>query len=93
MPFRCIVDVNDKYYNSGIQTFLEGFDFIIQAFFYLCEMNSAADTDNVSERKSLLGLAWKIFLPVAIGLGVVAWLFHREFDSAVWDAVRFTPED
>lgn len=91
MPFRCIVDVNDKYYNSGIQTFLEGFDFIIQAFFYLCEMNSAADTDNVSERKSLLGLAWKIFLPVAIGLGVVAWLFHREFDSAVWDAVRFTP--
>ena len=29
----CIVDVNDKYYNSGIQTFLEGFDFIIQAFF------------------------------------------------------------
>lgn len=35
-------------------------------------------------------LAWKISLPVAIGLGVVIWLFHREFNPDVlrtidWD--------
>ncbi|WP_297060535.1 lysylphosphatidylglycerol synthase transmembrane domain-containing protein [uncultured Duncaniella sp.] len=54
-------------------------------------MKPESDIARVSERKSLIGLAWKIFLPVAIGLGVVVWLFRREFDASVWDSVRFTP--
>lgn len=37
-------------------------------------------------------MGWKIFLPVAIGLGVVAWLFHREFNPQVWHSIEFTPE-
>ncbi len=34
-------------------------------------------------------MAWKMLLPVAIGLGVVWWLFGREFDAGVWDTLRF----
>ncbi len=53
----------------------------------------AMDTQDIrqpkSERKAVLNLAWKIFLPVAIGLAVVAWLFHREFSDDVWDSVDF----
>lgn len=34
-------------------------------------------------------MAWKMLLPVAIGLGVVWWLFGREFDAGVLDTLRF----
>lgn len=44
-----------------------------------------------SPSRGTLDLAWKIFLPVAIGLGVVAWLFHREFNIEVWRSIDFTP--
>lgn len=37
----------------------------------------------------ILNIAWKIFLPVAIGMGVVLWLFHREFDPSVWHSIRW----
>ncbi len=42
-----------------------------------------------SERRQVLGLLWKIFLPMAIGIGVVMWLFHREFNPEVWDSIHF----
>lgn len=44
-----------------------------------------------SPTRGSLDLAWKIFLPIAIGLGVVAWLFHREFSVEVWRSIEFTP--
>ncbi|MCI8997519.1 MAG: flippase-like domain-containing protein [Muribaculaceae bacterium] len=34
-------------------------------------------------------IAWKIMLPVAIGLGVVVWMFHNEFNRKVWDSFHF----
>lgn len=40
-------------------------------------------------KKQTLSLIWKIFLPVAIGVAVVAWLFHREFDPAVLRSIHF----
>lgn len=42
-----------------------------------------------SDRREILNLAWKIFLPIAIGLVAVAWLFHREFRPEVWNLVHF----
>lgn len=51
-------------------------------------MDKCSDNDLTAERGRLNSLAWKILLPVAIGIGVVAWLFHREFDIAVLDMVR-----
>ncbi|MDE6175637.1 MAG: flippase-like domain-containing protein, partial [Duncaniella sp.] len=42
-----------------------------------------------SERRQVLSLVWKIFLPIAIGLGVVVWLFHREFKPEVWESIHF----
>lgn len=39
--------------------------------------------------KRVLSLAWKILLPVIIGLSVVACLFYREFNAGVWEAVHF----
>lgn len=50
------------------------------------------DTDSKptpSVRRQTLNLAWKIFLPITIGLAVVAWLFHREFSVKVWDSIHF----
>lgn len=34
-------------------------------------------------------MAWKMLLPVAIGLGVVWWMFGREFDADVWRSLHF----
>ncbi len=34
-------------------------------------------------------IAWKIFIPVAIGIGVIAWMFHREFDQSIWESFHF----
>lgn len=42
-----------------------------------------------TERFRFLRLAWKIFLPVAIGVGVVLWMFHREFDPSVWNTIHW----
>lgn len=33
--------------------------------------------------------SWKIFIPIAIGLGVTAWLFSREYQPGMFDAVEF----
>lgn len=33
--------------------------------------------------------SYKIILPVVIGLGVVAWLFHKEFKPEVWHQIHF----
>ena len=33
---------------------------------------------------------WKMLLPIAIGLAVVAWLFHDEFDPGVFANFHFT---
>ena len=35
------------------------------------------------------GIAWKILVPVVIGLGVVVWLFHREFNAEVLESIHF----
>lgn len=32
---------------------------------------------------------FKVLLPVAIGLGVVVWLFHREYSPEVWKSIHF----
>lgn len=40
-----------------------------------------------SRRKSYWAL--RILLPVVIGLSVVAWLFHREFNMSVWREIHF----
>ena len=39
-----------------------------------------------TEQQSFKGLGWKVILPVAIGIGVVAWLFRREFSVEVWQS-------
>lgn len=36
------------------------------------------------------GLWWKVALPIAIGIGVVVWLFLREFDPNDLDKVRWS---
>lgn len=37
-------------------------------------------------------LMLKIFIPVAIGIGVIVWLFGREFDINALREIKFTPE-
>lgn len=39
--------------------------------------------------ESMRSMMLKILLPVAIGLGVVVWMFMREFDSGAWQSVTF----
>ncbi|MDE6430713.1 MAG: flippase-like domain-containing protein [Duncaniella sp.] len=52
-------------------------------------MNSQDTKQPPSEHRQILSLAWKIFLPIAIGLAVVVWLFKREFNPAVCEAIHF----
>ncbi|MBD5361164.1 MAG: hypothetical protein HDR87_10730, partial [Bacteroides sp.] len=52
-------------------------------------MNSQDTKQPPSEHRQILSLAWKIFLPIAIGLAVVVWLFKREFNPTVWEAIHF----
>lgn len=40
---------------------------------------------------SIRHIGLKIAVPVAIGLAVVAWLFHSEFSEAQLHTIRFTP--
>lgn len=40
--------------------------------------------------KELSSTIWKIFIPIAIGLAVVIWLFHKEFDPAAFSQFKFT---
>jgi len=47
------------------------------------EMNTTTTMTKPSD------IAWKIFMPVAIGIGVVAWMFHREFDQSIWESFHF----
>ncbi|MDR1169861.1 MAG: flippase-like domain-containing protein [Prevotellaceae bacterium] len=34
--------------------------------------------------------SWKIFLPVLIGLAVIAYMFYKEFDPSTFDEIDFT---
>lgn len=52
-------------------------------------MNTKTADRTGTVKKQTLSLIWKIFLPVAIGVAVVAWLFHREFDPAVLRSIHF----
>lgn len=48
----------------------------------------AAETDPTPKHSTAYwGL--RILLPVVIGLGVVAWLFHKEFSPEVWRDIHF----
>ena len=48
------------------------------------------NTDSISREKSQSRLhLWRVFVPVIIGLVVVVWLFHSEFNVAVWQSVHF----
>ncbi len=40
--------------------------------------------------KELSKTLWKMLLPIVIGLGAVAWLFHDEFNPAVFSHFEFT---
>ena len=52
---------------------------------------STAGEFTVAQRRTLRRVSpGKIVLPIAIGLGVVAWLFYREFDLAEWRAIDWT---
>ena len=35
--------------------------------------------------------SWKILVPIAIGLGVTAWLFHKEYQPGSFDSFSLTP--
>lgn len=48
-------------------------------------MGAADSHDNVRQRS----MWWRVALPVVIGLCVVAWLFHKEFNPDVWNHVHF----
>lgn len=45
--------------------------------------------ENTSDSSGFKDLGWKILLPVAIGLGVVVWLFKREFSIEVWQSIHW----
>lgn len=55
--------------------------------------NMGADASMDGAKKSFS--IWKVILPVAIGLGVVALMFYHDAKSEnirqVWDSIRFTP--
>lgn len=44
-----------------------------------------------SPRRRALGIYGKILIPVAIGLAVVAWMFHGEFNASTFSLIHFTP--
>lgn len=55
-------------------------------------MSTQANIDpRTSGTPAFVNIGVKIFIPIAIGLGVIAWLFHREFNVHVWDSIHFTP--
>lgn len=51
----------------------------------------STETDNPTPTTQTKRSYWalKIFIPIAIGLSVVAWLFHREFSVEVWRQIHF----
>ena len=52
---------------------------------------STAGEFTVAQRRTLRRVSpGKIVLPILIGLGVVAWLFYREFDLEEWRAIEWT---
>lgn len=50
-------------------------------------MERHPDESQVSDKH----LSLKIMIPVIIGLGVIVWLFHDEFNKADLSAISFTP--
>ncbi len=53
-------------------------------------INKGALPDGNAQKSSGFSM-WKVLVPVLIGLGVVAWLFHREFNADVWTTIHFDP--
>lgn len=47
------------------------------------------DTVETSGNKPRRSIWWRVAIPVVIGLCVVAWLFHKEFNPDVWSQVHF----
>jgi len=53
-------------------------------------MNTGTDRQPAPQlRQKRSYWAFKILLPIAIGLGVVAWMFHREFDAELARQINF----
>lgn len=53
-------------------------------------MNQQTDTEYKEAALPSSGrLAWKILLPVLIGVAVVVWLFSRDFNVAEWNSIHF----
>ncbi len=51
-------------------------------------MSRSSDTEQSPTRR-IFSLAWKMLVPIAIGMAVVWWLFSREFNPDVWDSIRW----
>lgn len=50
------------------------------------------DENSVSQEPkpaSAKSMAWKVVLPILIGLCVVVWLFHKEFSVDLWKSIHF----
>lgn len=46
--------------------------------------------NNGSQSTSSDGFSlWRVLIPILIGLCVIAWLFHREFNVNIWKTVHF----
>lgn len=56
-------------------------------------MSQTSDNQNPLRQAlpSTGALAWKMILPVIIGVAVVVWLFARDFDVATWRSISFSP--
>jgi len=48
--------------------------------------NSVSTEPKPTSAKSMV---WKVAFPILIGLGVVVWLFHKEFSVELWKSIRF----
>lgn len=51
--------------------------------------DSLEATEAAEARSLSKGLGWKIALPVALGLAVVAWLFYDDFRPEVWRSIHW----
>ncbi|MCM1020796.1 MAG: flippase-like domain-containing protein [Muribaculum sp.] len=48
----------------------------------------ATKNENIAQERRHVPL-WRVLVPAAIGLAVVAWLFHREFNVSLWHQIHF----
>jgi hypothetical protein len=56
------------------------------------ENNNSATSANVGSTQQPSIKLWKVLIPVVIGLVVVVWLFHKEFNADVWSTIAFSPK-